>query len=322
MALAHTLEIPRTGADRELKKALEAYWEGDLDQEGLRLVGQQLRAAHWQLQKEAGIDLVPVGDFTWHDQVLTHSLTFGVIPERFADTAPGDHGDTQHSQERTKWFDTHYHYPVPEFTEDQRFKLSWEQLFEEVDEAIALGHKVKPVLIGPLTYLWLGKAKGDTFDKLDLLDRLLPIYGEILGRLAGQGVEWVQIDEPILSLDLPQDWKNAFERAYHSLQYSPLKKLIATHFGGLGANLGLAVSLPVDGLHLDLACAPDQLGLVFDRLPIYKVLSLGVVKGRTIWRNDVDNALALLKEAELRFGTNLWVANYGSLQDGLRSAAA
>lgn len=345
MALAHTLEFPRIGADLELEKALEAYWEGDLDQEGLRLVGQQLRAAHWQLQKDAGIDLVPVGDFAWHDQVLTHSLTFGVIPERFADTKDarrlptldtlfamvrcatdtgfhGDHGETQYTQQLTKWFDTNHRYLAPEFTEDQRFKLSWEQLFEEVDEAIALGHKVKPVLIGPLTYLWLGKAKGDTFDKLDLLERLLPIYGEILGRLAGQGVEWVQIDEPILSLDLPQDWKNAFERAYHSLQYSPLKKLIATHFGGLGANLGLAVALPVDGLHVDLACAPDQLGLVFDRLPTYKILSLGVVDGRNVSRCDLDNALALLKEAELRFGTNLWVATSSTLQDGRSAAAA
>ncbi|HEY0287685.1 MAG TPA: 5-methyltetrahydropteroyltriglutamate--homocysteine S-methyltransferase [Pseudomonas sp.] len=339
MALAHTLGFPRIGADRELKKALETYWKGDLDQDGLRSVGCTLRAAHWQLQKDAGIDLLPVGDFAWYDQVLTHSLTFGVIPERFTGTqntrglptldtlfamargatdsccggAHAEHGKTQYAQELTKWFDTNYHYLVPEFTEDQRFKLSWEQLFEEVDEAIALGHKVKPVLIGPLTYLWLGKAKGDSFDKLDLLERLLPVYGEILGRLAGQGVEWVQIDEPILSLDLPQEWKNAFERAYHSLQYSPLKKLIATYFGGLEDNLGLAVSLPVDGLHVDLVRAPEQLAAVLDRLPSYKVLSLGVVNGRNVWRCDLEHALGLLKEAQVRFADNLWVASSCSL---------
>ena len=340
MALAHTLGFPRIGADRELKKALEAYWKGDLTEDGLRAVGRELRAAHWQLQKDAGIDLLPVGDFAWYDQVLTHSLTFGVIPERFAQTknprrlptldtlfamargattgccaSPHGSNDTaqQHAQELTKWFDTNYHYLVPEFTHDQRFSLKWEQLFEEVDEAIALGHRVKPVLIGPLTYLWLGKAQGDGFDKLDLLDRLLPIYGEILGRLAAQGVEWVQIDEPILSLDLPQDWKSAFERAYHSLQYSPLKKLIATYFGGLEDNLGLAVSLPVDGLHVDLVRAPEQLALVLDRLPTYKVLSVGVVNGRNVWRCDLDHALALLKEAQLRFADNLWVASSCSL---------
>jgi 5-methyltetrahydropteroyltriglutamate--homocysteine methyltransferase len=335
MALAHNLGFPRIGADRELKKALEAYWMGDLDQQGLRAAGSELRATHWRLQKDAGIELLPVGDFAWYDQVLGHSLAFGVIPERFAGTLDarglptldtlfamargahsccgGAHGKEQYAQELTKWFDTNYHYLVPEFTRDQRFQLSWEQLFEEVDEARALGHKVKPVLIGPLTYLWLGKAKGAGFDKLELLERLLPVYGEILGRLAAQGVEWVQIDEPILTLDLPQDWKNAFERTYHSLQYSPLKKLIATYFGGLEDNLGLAVSLPVDGLHIDLVRAPEQLAAVLDRLPTYKVLSLGVVNGRNVWRCDLQNALDLLREAQVRFGDNLWVAGSCSL---------
>jgi 5-methyltetrahydropteroyltriglutamate--homocysteine methyltransferase len=336
MALAHNLGFPRIGADRELKKALEAYWKGDLDQAALQSVGRELRATHWQLQKDAGIDLLPVGDFAWYDQVLTHSLTFGVIPERFAEVknekglptldtlfamarggaspcCGSSHGEPQYAQELTKWFDTNYHYLVPEFTQDQRFTLSWEQLFDEVDEATALGHKVKPVIIGPLTYLWLGKAKGDSFDKLDLLDRLLPIYGEILGRLAGQGVEWVQIDEPILSLDLPQDWKNAFERAYHSLQYSPLKKLIATYFGGLEDNLGLAVALPVAGLHVDLVRAPEQLPALLDRLPTYKVLSLGVVNGRNVWRCDLEVAREWLLEAQLRFADNLWVAGSCSL---------
>src|SRR5690606_20851407 len=128
------------------------------------------------------------------------------------------HGQPVFAQELTKWFDTNYHYLVPEFSVDQQFELSWEQLFEEVEEAKALGHAVKPVVIGPLTYLWLGKAKGGEFDKLDLLERLLPLYGQIFRRLADQGVEWVQIDEPILVLDLPQSWKNAFERAYHLLQ--------------------------------------------------------------------------------------------------------
>ncbi|UVE18811.1 5-methyltetrahydropteroyltriglutamate--homocysteine S-methyltransferase [Pseudomonas sp. LS44] len=328
MALAHNLGFPRIGRDRELKKALEAYWKGDLDEAGLRAVGRQLRAVHWQLQKDAGIELLPVGDFAWYDQVLTHSLTFGVIPERFRPHSGQPSLDTlfgmargvsqgccggAHAEEMTKWFDTNYHYLVPEFSADQRFQLSWEQLFEEVAEARELGHKVKPVLIGPLTYLWLGKAKGDAFDKLDLLERLLPIYGEILGRLAAQGVEWVQIDEPILTLDLPQAWKNAFERAYHLLQYAPLKKLVATYFSGLEDNLGLAVGLPVDGLHVDLVRAPEQLPLLLDRLPTYKVLSLGVVNGRNVWRCDLDQALEQLREAEQRFGANLWVAPSCSL---------
>lgn len=329
MALSHSLGFPRIGRDRELKKALEAYWKGELDQAGLQAVGRLLRAAHWQLQQEAGIELLPVGDFAWYDQVLTHSLTFGVIPERFRPPSGQPTLDTlfgmargvsqssccggAHAQEMTKWFDSNYHYLVPEFSVDQQFQLSWEQLFEEVAEAHSLGHKVKPVLIGPLTYLWLGKVKGEAFDKLELLERLLPVYGEILGRLAAQGVEWVQIDEPILVLDLPQDWKNAFERAYNLLQHAPLKKLLATYFGGLQDNLGLVVHLPVDGLHVDLVRAPEQLPLLLDRLPNYKVLSLGLVDGRNVWRADLAAALALAQDAHGRFAERLWLAPSCSL---------
>jgi len=333
MALSHSLGFPRIGRDRELKKALEAYWKGELDETGLRAVGQRLRAEHWRLQKDAGIDLLPVGDFAWYDQVLAHSLAFGVIPERFRPAAGKPTLDTlfamargtvaanrshgccggAHAQEMTKWFDTNYHYLVPEFSADQPFALSWEQLFEEVAEAHALGHKVKPVLIGPLTYLWLGKAKGGDFDKLELLESLLPVYGEIFQRLAAQGVEWVQIDEPILVLDLPQAWKNAFERAYNLIQREPCKKLIATYFGGLEDNLGLAANLPVDGLHIDLVRAPEQYPTILDRLPAYKVLSLGVVNGRNVWRCDLDKALEVLRHARERLGERLWVAPSCSL---------
>ncbi len=329
MAVAHNLGFPRIGGDRELKKAVEAYWKGDITEDNLRQVGRELRAQHWQLQKDAGIDLLPVGDFAWYDQVLTHSLTFGVVPERFAKAGAKPTLDTlfamgrgvvessccggAHAQEMTKWFDTNYHYLVPELTADLEFSLSWEQLFEEVDEALALGHSVKPVVIGPLTWLWLGKVKGEAFNKLDLLEKLLPIYGEIFQRLAAQGVEWVQIDEPILSLDLPQEWKNAFERAYNLLQREPLKKLVATYFAGLEDNLGLAAGLPVDGLHIDLVRAPEQYPTILDRLPAYKVLSLGVVNGRNVWRCDLEKVLDTLKHAHERLGDRLWVAPSCSL---------
>jgi len=328
MALAHNLGFPRIGRDRELKKAQEAFWKGELDEAGLRAVGRELRAAHWQVQKNAGIELLPVGDFAWYDQVLTHSLIFGVIPERFR-----THDEAKptlqtlfamargvstgccgaHAQEMTKWFDTNYHYLVPEFSADQQFELSWEQLFDEVEEAHALGHTVKPVVIGPLTYLWLGKTKGGDFDKLDLVERLLPLYGQIFRRLAAQGVEWVQIDEPILALDLPQEWKNAFERTYNLLQSEPLKKLVATYFGGLDDNLGLAAGLPVDGLHLDLVRAPEQFPTILDRLPAYKILSLGVVNGRNVWRCDLEQSLEVLRYAHERVGDRLWVAPSCSL---------
>ncbi|MFI8690225.1 5-methyltetrahydropteroyltriglutamate--homocysteine S-methyltransferase [Stutzerimonas kunmingensis] len=331
MAVAHNLGFPRIGADRELKKALEAYWKGELNEQGLRLVGRQLRAKHWQAQADAGIQLLPVGDFAWYDQVLTHSLMFGVVPQRFrpADGQPTldtlfamARGVTNsccgggQAQEMTKWFDTNYHYLVPEFSADQEFQLSWSQLFEEVEEAQALGHAIKPVLVGPLTYLWLGKLKGEAaehFDKLELLERLLPVYGEVLDRLAAQGVEWVQIDEPILALDLPQDWKNAFERAYNLLQRAPLKKLVATYFGGLEDNLSLAAALPVDGLHIDLVRAPEQYPLILDWLPTYKVLSLGLVNGRNVWRCDLDKALEVARHAAERLGDRLWLAPSCSL---------
>ncbi|UVL06927.1 5-methyltetrahydropteroyltriglutamate--homocysteine S-methyltransferase [Pseudomonas rhodesiae] len=328
MAVAHSLGFPRIGRDRELKKAQEAFWKGELDEAGLLAVGRDLRKAHWDLQKQAGIELLPAGDFAWYDQVLTHSLMFGVIPERFR---PADGQATlhtlfamargvsdsccggAHAQEMTKWFDTNYHYLVPEFSADQHFHLGWDQLFDEVKEARELGHSVKPVIIGPLTYLWLGKAKGGEFDKLDLLDRLLPLYGQIFQRLAELGVEWVQIDEPILVLDLPQAWKNAFERAYNQIQRDPLKKLLATYFGGLEENLGLAANLPVDGLHIDLVRAPEQYPTILDRLPAYKVLSLGVVNGRNVWRCDLEKTLATLQHAHERLGDRLWVAPSCSL---------
>ncbi|MBU2014631.1 MAG: 5-methyltetrahydropteroyltriglutamate--homocysteine S-methyltransferase [Gammaproteobacteria bacterium] len=331
MAVAHNLGFPRIGVDRELKKALEAYWKGELDEQGLRQVGRQLRAQHWQAQADAGIQLLPVGDFAWYDQVLTHSLMFGVVPQRFrpADGQPTldtlfamARGVTNsccgggQAQEMTKWFDTNYHYLVPEFSADQEFQLSWSQLFEEVEEAQARGHTIKPVLVGPLTYLWLGKLKGEDaegFDKLELLERLLPVYGEVLDRLAAQGIEWVQIDEPILALDLPQDWKNAFERAYNLLQRAPLKKLVATYFGGLEDNLSLAAALPVDGLHIDLVRAPEQYPLILDWLPTYKVLSLGLVNGRNVWRCDLDKALEVARHAAERLGDRLWLAPSCSL---------
>ena len=331
MAVAHNLGFPRIGADRELKKALEAYWKGELDEQGLRQVGRQLRAQHWQAQADAGIQLLPVGDFAWYDQVLTHSLMFGVVPQRFRPADGQTTLDTLfamargvtnsccgggQAQEMTKWFDTNYHYLVPEFTVDQQFQLSWSQLFEEVEEAQALGHTIKPVLVGPLTYLWLGKLKGEAaerFDKLELLERLLPVYGEVLDRLAAQGVEWVQIDEPILALDLPQDWKNAFERAYNLLQRAPLKKLVATYFGGLEDNLSLAAALPMDGLHIDLVRAPEQYPLILDWLPTYKVLSLGLVNGRNVWRCDLEKALEVARHAAERLGDRLWLAPSCSL---------
>ncbi len=337
MITAHTLGFPRIGVQRELKRATEAYWAGTLDRQGLEQVGKTLRARHWAVQSNAGLDFIPVGDFSWYDHVLDMSTLLGVVPARFGDVTDGavdldtyfrmargraPSGADVPACEMTKWFDTNYHYIVPEFSPEQVFRLASSKLFDEVAEACALGYQaqaqVKPVLIGPLTYLWLGKIKGaqinnGEFDKLALLEKLLPVYGEILAKLAQLGVTWVQIDEPILALDLPQSWKNAFEAAYVRLQQPGLKRLLTTYFGALEDNTALACRLPVDGLHIDMVRGPEQLTAVLDQLPSYKILSVGVVDGRNIWRSDFAKALAILEQVKVRLGDRLWLASSCSL---------
>ncbi len=218
-----------------------------------------------------------------------------------------------YAAEMTKWFDTNYHYLVPEFTAETTFKLNSERLFSEIEDAQALGHTPKAVLIGPLTFLWLGKEKSANLDKLDLLERLLPVYGQILARLKAQGVAWVQIDEPILGLDLPAAWRSAFETAYNHLAHNRPKLLLTTYFSPLADNLRLACQLPVDGLHIDAVRAPDELSRVSDWLPAHKVLSVGLIDGRNIWRTDLDAALAKLKPLAAQRGANLWLAPSCSL---------
>jgi 5-methyltetrahydropteroyltriglutamate--homocysteine methyltransferase len=325
--LAHNLGFPRIGADRELKRALEAYWKGEISQQQLEEAGRELRQRHWQLQADAGLAFVPTGDFAWYDHVLTLSATLGNIPARHRrddgeldlDTlfrvargrAPTGHATS--ASDMTKWFDTNYHYLVPEFHAGQRFALSWTQIIDETREAIALGHKAKPVVLGPLSYLWLGKEKSPGFDRLDLLENLLPAYEQLLTALAQTGVEWVQIDEPILVLDLPAKWQQAFEGAYHRLQSCRLKILLATYFGGLEENLSTAINLPVAGLHIDAVRAPEQLLPVVDRLSAHKVLSVGIVNGRNVWRTDLSAALKSLQAVQARLGDRLWVAPSCSL---------
>ncbi len=356
--IAHNLGFPRIGGDRELKKAQEAYWRGDINQQQLEDVGRELRKAHWKLQADAGLDLIPTGDFAWYDQVLTLSATLGNIPARHRKNAnanaPHNHDDGQNccahqhtgevnefavepcqdvdldtlfrvargraptgnpttASDMTKWFDTNYHYLVPEFHAGQKFQLSWLQIIDETTEAIALGYKVKPVILGPLSYLFLGKEKGGAFDRFDLLENILPAYQQLLNALASAGAEWVQIDEPVLVLDLPTKWQRAFESVYNRLQHSQLKILLATYFGALGENLSTAVHLPVAGLHIDAVRAPEQVLTVIDRLPAHKILSIGVVDGRNIWRNNLENSLLLLEQAQERLGNRLWVAPSCSL---------
>ena len=327
MTISHSLGFPRIGAHRELKKALENYWKGEIEQDALLEQGRALRRQHWRIQQDAGLDLIPTGDFAWYDQMLNHSVMLGAVPARFAATEETVDLDTMMRMARgraptgkpaaacemTKWFDTNYHYIVPELHKDQTFKLSDTRLLDETSEAIEQGINAKPVIIGPLTWLWLGKVKGEAFNRLELLDNLLEVYGELLNRLAQLNVEWIQIDEPILVLDLPDEWKQAFESVYNRLQSRELKILLATYFGGLNGTTTTVVNLPVEGLHVDLIRNPEQLAALEDRLPAYKVLSAGVVNGRNIWRADLSGILNELSAAKQRLGDQLWVAPSCSL---------
>ncbi|MFM1348378.1 5-methyltetrahydropteroyltriglutamate--homocysteine S-methyltransferase [Yersinia proxima] len=300
--LNHTLGFPRVGLKRELKKAQESYWAGNSTQEELLNVGRELRARHWQQQQQAGVDLVPVGDFAWYDHVLTTSLLLGNVPERHQNADGSIDLDTLFrigrgraptgtpaaAVEMTKWFNTNYHYMVPEFQQGQQFKLGWTQLLDEVDEALALGHKIKPVLLGPVTYLWLGKVKGEQFDRLSLLQDILPVYQQVLGELAKRGIEWVQIDEPALVLELPQEWLDAYQPAYQVLQ-GQVKLLLTTYFDSIGHNLDTIRALPVQGLHVDVVAGQDDIAELNATLPQEWLLSLGVINGRNVWRADLSH---------------------------------
>ena len=331
MTVTHNLGFPRIGAIRELKLAQEAYWNGQSSRETLKEKGAELRRRHWQDQ--AGLGLVPVGDFSYYDQVLDMSFTLGNLPERVRDFR-GDPLDNyfrvargrsapdavEHSAccggvaagEMTKWFDTNYHYIVPEFDAGTSFTLDASRLLGELAEAKAIGVKAKPMIIGPVTYLALGKAKDDS-DKLALLPRLLPVYRELLAALAQEGVRWVQIDEPILVTELEPRWQEAFSTAYQSLNIGGINLLLATYFGQLREKLPLVCSLPVQGVHIDAINARDELDLLAARSPADRVLSLGVINGRNIWKTDLNSVLDWLEPLARTLGDRLWLAPSCSL---------
>ncbi|BDB68851.1 5-methyltetrahydropteroyltriglutamate--homocysteine methyltransferase [Comamonas thiooxydans] len=335
MTTIHNLGFPRIGAKRELKFALESYWRGESSRDALKALGAELRQRHWTAQQE--LDWVPVGDFAFYDQVLDMSFTLGNLPER----VQGFEGDaldnyfrvargrsavatespsTGHTRccagiaaaEMTKWFDTNYHYIVPEFSSTTEFKLDASRLLEQLAEARTQGIQAKPVLIGPVTYLALGKAKDGT-SKLELLQRLLPVYAQLLDALATQGVEWVQMDEPILVTELDADWQHAFNTAYHHLKSSRVKLLLATYFGQLAENKYLAANLPVAGLHIDAINGQDDVQQLLGLLPAHKVLSLGVINGRNIWKTDLNAVLDWVEPLAERLGDRLWIAPSCSL---------
>lgn len=330
MAKTHILGFPRIGANRELKKALDSYWKGDINQHELLTVGKTIRRNNWQIQSDAGFDFVTVGDFSFYDHILDLSALLGVIPSRYEhiiadpqevdlDTiftmgrgqAPGKKDTIALAM--TKWFNTNYHYMVPEFKQDQQFILSDDKLFKEIKEAQDLGYKVKPVLVGPLTYLWLGKEKGSDFNKLSILPQLIEAYNKILINLQELGITHLQLDEPILALELPKDWQEAFQAAYAQLRFNLIQVILTTYFGDLGNNLLLVKSLPIHGLHIDVCSSSRQLVAIANEWSKNKILSIGIVNGRNIWKNDLYKSLETLDHLNVKFGDNLWIASSCSL---------
>lgn len=334
MATTHNLGYPRIGEGRELKRATESFWKGTISEAELAKAGAELRRTNWLKQKEAGIDLIPVNDFSFYDQMLDMTCLVGNVPPRFGwkggrtdvntafTIARGTQGgaslgeddkDCQtgkvstFASEMTKWFDTNYHFIVPEFRADTKFALSNTKVFDELDEAQALGIHAKPVLIGPVTYLALGKAHDAAhpdFDPFTLLDDLLGVYETILGKLDTAGVQWIQLDEPVFSLDLNDAQRAALRTSYARLAKAKgaAKLLTTTYFGGVRDNLDAYLALPVDGLHFDFVRGADDIDAVLAKFPADKVLSVGIVEGRNIWKNNYDASLAVLQRARAAVG--------------------
>lgn len=346
MVTTHNLGYPRIGEKRELKRATEAFWKGEISEVELARTGAEIRETNWLKQRDAGIDLIPVNDFSFYDQTLDMSCLLGNVPPRFQWTggqtdvntaftiARGTQGgaslvddekDCQtgkvstFASEMTKWFDTNYHYIVPEFHAGTKFSLSGSKVFDEFSEAKALGINAKPVLVGPVTYLCLGKVqdpKNPDFDQFTLLDNLVGIYEEIIGKLAAQGAQWIQLDEPMLSLDLSDKQRAAFKTTYDRLAKAKgsAKLLVATYFGSVRDNLDAHLALPVDALHFDFVRGAEDIDAVLAKIPNDKILSLGIIEGRNIWKNDYDASLDVLQKAKAEIGAErLWIAPSCSL---------
>lgn len=296
--LNHILGFPRIGLHRELKKAQEKYWSGNLTSNELILEGSKIRQKNWKTQKKSGIDYIPVGDFAWYDHVLTTTMMLGNIPNRHLINSNSDIdidclfriargcAPDISASEMTKWFNTNYHYIVPEFYKNTVFKFSWKQILDEVDEALALGYKVKPIILGPITYLWLGKVKGEYFDRLNILQDIIPVYQYLLKQLLNRGIDFVQIDEPALVLELPKKWQDAYYSVYGHLNIG-VKLLLTTYFDSIQHNMHFIRHLPVQGIHIDLTCGKYDLINFISKIPQEWMLSLGVINGRNIWRADL-----------------------------------
>lgn len=311
---ASNLGFPRMGKNRELKFALEKYWSSQASEDALRATAQGVRKEHWELQVQAGIASPPSNDFSLYDHVLDMAVTLGAIPHRFEDgnglaTLATYFSMARGAQqapalEMTKWFDTNYHYVVPEFEPGMSFALRSTKAMDEYLEARALGIETRPVMLGPVSFVLLGKPTAQSISRKSVLQAILPLYAELLGNLHRAGAEWVQIDEPCLCLDLDAEAQSFYREAFIILKkQSPLPNLmLTTYFGEIGENLDLALALDTAGLHIDLVRAPKQLESLIAKKPSFSKISLGLVDGRNVWRIDLSAALAPIETAVKAFG--------------------
>jgi 5-methyltetrahydropteroyltriglutamate--homocysteine methyltransferase len=316
MIRSANLGFPRIGPNRELKRALEDYWAGRIGRDELEMSARSIRRANWEMQARAGIDHIPSGDFSLYDHVLDTAVMLGAVPERFGRLGGSSDidryfamargatlgGVATPAMEMTKWFDTNYHYIVPELEDGMELHLASSRVVDEFLEAKALGLTTRPVVVGPVSFLLLAKSRGSATEPMGWLERALPAYEQLLAQLHAAGADWVQIDEPCLVLDLDPTVVSSYRKAYDRLGNAGVRVLLATYFGGLGENLATALELPVAALHLDLVRAPEQLEVALDRAPEKLALSLGVVDGRNVWRTDLEAALDRLSLAASRVG--------------------
>jgi 5-methyltetrahydropteroyltriglutamate--homocysteine methyltransferase len=313
MTYATNLGFPRIGRRRELKTALEAFWAGAINETQLQEAAATLRATHWRLQQAGGIATPPSNDFSLYDHVLDTACMVGIIPAGYGwDGGPvtlasyfalARGTSSLPALEMTKWFDTNYHYLVPPLRAAQSFQLTENRPLAMAREAAALGISTRPVLLGPVSLLRLGKTD-DGSDPLARLDALLPVYAQILQELAAEGVEWVQMDEPVLALGLPEAAQKAIRHCYATLAPRAPKILLTSYFGKYAENLYTVLDLPVAGLHLDLVRGANDLQAFLDAAPAGLWLSLGVVDGRNVWRTDLAAALTTLRQAAEQRGTD------------------
>ena len=321
----HLSGYPRVGAKRELKFAVEAYWKGAKSEAELQETAAEIRRLNWATQKAAGADLVPVGDFSFYDHVLDLLCTLGGIPSRFGFDAANltleqyfqlARGNaTQMAMEMTKWFDTNYHFIVPEWSADTSFKVNAKNLIAQIKEAKAQGHDIKPTLVGPITLTYLGKKKEDFGCRIEkiLLPKLLPAYAQLLRELAAEGVDWIQIDEPILATDVAQVWLDTFAPVYKELANTGVRIILGTYFAGVAEHVKLLGSLPVHGVHIDCVRAPEQLAVFAEQFPTNKVLSVGLIDGRNVWKANLTQVIDTLEPVKAKFQNNLWIAPSCSL---------